>query len=170
MCGLIHLYTGDGKGKTTAAVGLTIRAVGNNLKVLFVQFIKGNFTGELSVLKKFPELIDIIRCSTGFIYGKPKPHQREEIKRCLKEIKVKIRDCKYDVVVFDEMAIAISLDLISKEETEEILALIGDSAEIIITGRGAPQWLIERADLVTEMRKIKHYFDRGILARKGIEY
>lgn len=170
MSGLIHLYTGDGKGKTTAAVGLTIRAIGNDLKVLFVQFIKEDFTGEISVLKKFPESVDIIRCSTGFIYGEPKKHQLQEIDRCLREIKGKIRDGRYNVIVFDELAVAISLNLISRQETEEILAMIGDKAEIIITGRDAPQWLIERADLVTEMRKIKHYFDRGISARKGIEY
>lgn len=170
MNGLIHVYTGDGKGKTTAAVGSTIRAIGNGFKVLFVQFIKENLSGEISILQKFPELIDIYRCSTGFIYKEPKEYQKEKIKICLEELKIKIKNGKYDMIVLDELAVAISLSLISKDETEEFLSLIDKNTEIIITGRGAPQWLIDKADLVTEMRNVKHYFEKGISAQRGIEY
>lgn len=170
MSGLMHIYTGEGKGKTTTAVGLIIRAIGNGFRVLFVQFIKESFSGEISILQKFPELIDIYRCDTGFIYEKTKQNQKEKIKNCLEELRIKIKNSKYDMIVFDELAVAISLGLISKDDTEEFLSIINKNTEIIITGRGAPQWLIDRADLVTEMKNIKHYYDKGILARRGIEY
>lgn len=170
MTGLIHIYTGEGKGKTTAAVGLTIRAIGNGLKVLFVQFIKEKFSGEISILSKFPELIEIYKCGTGFVYEEKKINQREKIKICIEELKIKIKTKKYDMIVFDELAVAINLGLISKDEAENFLSLVNKDTEIIITGRGAPQWLIDKADLVTEMKNIKHYFEKGISARKGIEY
>lgn len=170
MRGLMHLYTGDGKGKTTAAVGLTIRAIGNGLRVFFIQFIKEEFSGEIVILNNYPTLVDVYRCSTGFVYNEGKALQREKVKRCLEELKLKIKEETYDMIVFDELAIAISLGLISRDETEELLSLINKDTEIIITGRNAPQWLIDRADLVTEMRNIKHYFEKGVSARRGIEY
>lgn len=166
---MIHVYTGDGKGKTTAAVGAAVRAIGNGLKVLFVQFIKGAHTGELEIFQKFPDLIRIYRCSTGFIYGKPEPSQLEVAMDCIKEIENLIKNEHYDLIVFDELIIALNLGLISKEQTQNLIDLASDS-ELIITGRNAPDWLIEKSDLVTEMKKIKHYFDRGINARRGIEY
>lgn len=170
MKGLMHLYTGDGKGKTTAAVGLTIRAIGNGLRVLFIQFIKGEFSGEIVILNNYPKLVDVYRCSTGFVYNECKAFQREKIKKCLEELKLKIKNNTYDIIVLDELAIAISLGLMSRDETEELLSLISKDTEIVITGRQAPQWLIDRADLVTEMKNIKHYFEKGITARRGIEY
>lgn len=170
MPGLIHLYTGDGKGKTTAAVGLVIRAIGNALKVLFVQFIKEELSGEIAILQKFHELVDIYICSTGFIYNEPNQEQRERMKNCLEGLKETIKKVKYDIIVFDELAVALGFNLISKEQTEEMLSMTDKDTEIIITGRNAPKWLVERADLVTEMKCIKHYFDRGIKARRGIEF
>lgn len=167
---MIHVYTGEGKGKTTAAVGLTVRAVGNGLKVLFVQFIKGAHTGELEIFQKFPEFIDVYRCSTGFVYGAPEPSQLEFVKQCLKDIEKLIKTKHYDMIVFDELSVAVNVGLVSKEEAQKLIELTTADTELIITGRGAPQWLIERADLVTEMKKLKHYFDRGISARRGIEY
>ncbi|MCX7724230.1 MAG: cob(I)yrinic acid a,c-diamide adenosyltransferase [Thermodesulfovibrio sp.] len=166
---MIHVYTGDGKGKTTAAVGLTVRAVGNGLRVLFVQFIKGSYTGEIEIFEKFPDLIDIYRCSTGFVHEGPQEYQIEFVNKCIKEIEEKLKKQRYDMVVFDELSIALSTGLISREDTERLIQLL-DNAEVIITGRNAPEWLIEKADLVTEMKKIKHYFDKGIRARRGIEY
>ncbi|MEN2994439.1 MAG: cob(I)yrinic acid a,c-diamide adenosyltransferase [Thermodesulfovibrio sp.] len=166
---MIHVYTGDGKGKTTAAVGLTVRAVGNGLRVLFVQFIKGSHTGEIEIFEKFPDFIDIYRCSIGFVHKSPQKDQIEFITKCIKEIEEKLKKQRYDIVVFDELSIALSTGLISREDTEKLIQL-SDNAEVIITGRNAPEWLIEKADLVTEMKKIKHYFDRGIKARRGIEY
>jgi cob(I)alamin adenosyltransferase len=170
MEGLIHIYTGDGKGKTTAAVGLTVRAIGNGLKVLFVQFIKGSQTGEVEFLSKFQELVEIYRCSTGFVFKSPDELQRQKVKDCLREIEEKIKKNTYDLIILDEFSVAISTGLITKEEAERLIEIKPKSSELIITGRGAPEWLIEKADLVTEMRKIKHYFDRGIQARRGIEY
>lgn len=170
MKGFIHIYTGNGKGKTTAAVGLTVRAMGNGLKVLFVQFMKGAPTGELEILEKFPDLVDIYRCSTGFIYDRAADSQIETVKRCLKDIEEKIKKNHYDIIVFDELSVAINTGLLSRSDAERLLQLKPEKAELIITGRGAPHWLIEKADLVTEMKKLKHYFDRGIKARKGIEY
>lgn len=166
---MIHVYTGDGKGKTTAAVGLAIRAIGNGLRVLFVQFIKGAHTGEIEIFQKFPELIEIYRCSTGFVYKTPQQYQMENVRECVKEIEKKLEKNNYDIVIFDELCVALSIGLISREDAERLIQL-SKKAEIIITGRNAPDWLIEQADLVTEMKKIKHYFDRGIKARRGIEY
>ncbi|WP_353683969.1 cob(I)yrinic acid a,c-diamide adenosyltransferase [Thermodesulfovibrio sp. 3907-1M] len=166
---MIQVYTGDGKGKTTAAVGATIRAVGNGLKVLFVQFIKGAHTGEIEVFQKFPDLIKVYRCSTGFVYGKPLPSQISVVVECIKEIETLTKKEHYDLIVLDELTVALNTGLISKEQVQNLIALAQD-AELIITGRNAPDWLIEKADLVTEMKKIKHYFERGINARRGIEY
>lgn len=170
MQGLIHVYTGDGKGKTTAAVGLATRAIGNGLKVLFVQFIKGTQTGELEILNRFPELIEVYRCSTGFVFNSPDESQREIVKNCIKEIEDKLKTNYYDLIILDEFSVAISTGLVTKEQAERLIDFKPQDSELIITGRGAPDWLIEKADLVTEMRKIKHYFDRGIQARRGIEY
>lgn len=170
MKGLIQVYTGDGKGKTTASVGATVRAAGNGLKVLFVQFIKEAKSGELEILKKFPDLIKIIICTTGFIYDKPKKAQIQAVKECLESVKELIRSSRFDIVVLDEFTLAVKLGLISKKEAEQILQLKPEHTELIITGRDAPEWLIDKADLVTEMKKIKHYFDRGVNARRGIEY
>lgn len=122
--GFIHIYTGDGKGKTTAAVGITVRAVGNGLKVLFIQFIKATPTGEIEILKKFPEMIDIYRCSTSFIYGKPDKNQKGTIKSCIAEIKEKILKNKYDLIVLDEFCNAINLGLISKKEAEKVSKIL----------------------------------------------
>jgi len=169
MNGFIHIYTGDGKGKTTAAVGLTVRAIGNGLKVFFVQFIKGAHTGEIEIFQKFPEVVDVYRCSTGFIYETPDNSQIETVRKCLKEVEEKIKENNYDMIVLDELSVALSTGLISRSDAERLIQL-SENAEIIITGRNAPEWLIERADLVTEMKKLKHYFDRGIKARRGIEY
>ncbi|MGC8796666.1 MAG: cob(I)yrinic acid a,c-diamide adenosyltransferase [Thermodesulfovibrio sp.] len=166
---MIHVYTGDGKGKTTAAVGATIRAIGNGLKVFFVQFIKGAHTGELEIFKNFPELIEVYRCSTGFVYGKPEPSQINVVMKCIQEIEILIKKQHYDLIVFDELTVGLNTGLVSKEQAQKLIDLARD-AELIITGREAPEWLIERADLVTEMKKIKHYFDIGIKARRGIEY
>jgi len=170
MRGLIHIYTGDGKGKTTAAVGLAIRAVGNGLKVFFVKFIKESFTSELLNFSAFQDSIHIYRCSTGFINGKPTYEQIKKIKHCLKELEEIIISYDYDIIVFDELIVALRLGLLCREELERLLKLNKEKTEIVITGRGAPEWLIDMADLVTEMRKIKHYFDLGITARRGIEY
>ncbi len=131
--GFIHIYTGDGKGKTTAAVGITVRAVGNGLKVLFIQFIKAPPTGEIEILKKFPEMIDIYidiyRCSTSFIYGKPDKNQKGTIKSCIAEIKEKILKNKYDLIVRDEFCNAINLGLISKKETEKVSKILKEYTE-----------------------------------------
>lgn len=170
MKGFIHVYTGDGKGKTTAAIGLTVRAIGNGLKVLFVQFMKDAHTGELKILEKFPELVDIYCCSTGFIYDRPDKSQIEIVEKCLKDIEEKLKKNDYDMIVFDELSVAINTGVLSRSDAERLIQLKSENTEVIITGRGAPQWLIEKADLVTEMKKLKHYFDRGIKARKGIEY
>ncbi len=166
---MIHLYTGDGKGKTTAAVGATVRAIGNGFKVLFVQFMKDAHTGEIEVFQKFPDLIKVYRCSTGFVYEKPKPSQIDFAVECIKDIETLIKRDHYDLIVLDELSVALNTGLISKEQAQKLIDLAQD-AELIITGRNAPEWLIENADLVTEMKKIKHYFDRGIKARRGIEY
>jgi len=170
MPGFIHVYTGEGKGKTTSAIGLTVRAIGSGLKVLFVQFIKSASTGELEILKKFPELVEIYRCSTGFIQGSPDETQIQLVKLAIKDIEEKLKTKHYDMIIFDELSVAIKKGLISQQSVERLINLTPENTELIITGRDAPDWLIDKADLVTEMKNVKHYFDRGIHARKGIEY
>lgn len=167
---MIHVYTGDGKGKTTAAVGLSVRAIGNGFRVLFVQFIKDAPSGEIKILEKFQDFVTLYSCRAGFIYGKPETAQVDSVRKCLIEVERKIREGNYNIIVLDELAISLSLGLVSKEDVERLILACGEDKEIVITGRNAPDWLIERADLVTEMKCIKHYFNRGIKARRGIEY
>jgi len=171
--GYIHVYTGNGKGKTTAALGLAFRAVGSGLKVLIVQFLKGedNYTGELeSALKLAPDLEIRTRGGAGFVDpADPEPGAGEMVREALDEARREIQSGRWDLVILDEINVAVHFGLIDVQEVLELLDSKPDGVEIVLTGRYAPLELIERADLVTEMREIKHYFKAGVPARKGIE-
>lgn len=171
MKGYIHIYTGNGKGKTTAAIGLSVRAVGAGKKVFFAQFVKGQIYSEVKAIVQF--LPNIIIKQYGldcFIYHKPKQEDMDAARIGFEEVSEIILSGKYDVVVIDEANIAIYYQLFSVEELIELLKRKPEQTEIIITGRNAPDELIEFADLVTEMKEIKHYYTQGIQARIGIEH
>ena len=171
MKGYIQIYTGDGKGKTTAAIGLSVRAVGAGKKVFFAQFVKGQIYSEVkAMLQYLPNIIIKQYGLDCFIYHKPKQEDIDAAREGFEEVSEIVLSGKYDVVVLDEANIAIYYQLFSVEELIEVLKRKPEQTEIIITGRNAPVELIEFADLVTEMKEIKHYYTQGIQARVGVEF
>jgi len=170
MKGYIQVYTGNGKGKTTAALGLSLRAAGAGLKVIIVQFLKSGDYSEIKALAKLSDLITIEQYGLGhFVRGKPSPEDMEAGKKGLERVKSIIADGKYDVVVIEEGNVAVTCDLFSAQDLLDAIAGKPDHMEIVITGRGAAREIIETADLVTEMKEIKHYYQKGVKARHGIE-
>ena len=170
MKGYIHVYTGNGKGKTTAALGLAIRAVGAGLKVYIAQFLKHGDYSEIKGLDRFSDTITVEQFGCGrFIKGRPSKEDVAAARQGLKKVKTILAAGKYSVVILDEANVAVSLNLFSENELLEILDHRPHNVEIIITGRGAAAGIIEAADLVTEMKEIKHYFKKGVKARIGIE-
>ncbi len=167
--GYIHVYTGNGKGKTTAALGLSMRAVCAGKKVFFGQFIKGMEYSELGIVKHVPN-IEIEQFGRGcFIFNNPVQEDYDAAKKGLERIKEVLTSGNYDVVVMDEVNVALYYKLFSAEEVLELLKLKRPETEVVLTGRYAPEKIIEAADLVTEMKEIKHYYTKGVMARKGIE-
>lgn len=167
--GLVHVYTGNGKGKTTAALGLAIRAAGHSRKVAFIQFLKGIPSGELLFVDKY-KAFDIVRTATGNSRKKPEEQLQREAQETLALAEKVITEDTYDLVVLDEVCVALHRGLIDIRQVLELLDKKPDKLEMVLTGRNAPQELIDRADLVTEMLLIKHPYNEGIAARKGIEY
>jgi cob(I)alamin adenosyltransferase len=169
--GLVQIYTGDGKGKTTAALGLSLRAAGRDLKVFIAQFAKGMFYGELESLKRFAPQITLHQYGRKcFIHDEPAEEDIRLAREGWKEIQDVLERSTYDLVILDEIGIALHYQLISLEEVRELIRLKPDGVELVLTGRKIPEALYEQADLVTEMREIKHYYNAGVKARKGIEY
>jgi len=170
MKGYIQIYTGEGKGKTTAALGLTLRAVGAGKKVLFAQFVKGQKYSEIKAIEQFLPNVTLKQYGLKFFIDKlPSEEDIKSAKAGLTELAEIIKSSDYDIIVLDEVNIALYYDLFSVEELIEILMNKKEETELILTGRYAPQELIEIADLVTEMKEIKHYYQQGVIARKGIE-
>lgn len=172
--GLIQVYTGDGKGKTTAALGQGLRSCGRGLKVCMVQFLKGGDTGELHSVEKLHPLFEIFRFEKerGFFWTLSEEEKRElkeDIDRGFEFIKKVIANKECDILIIDELLGVLSNRLLEVNEVVELLKTKPDSIEIIITGRNAPKEIIDAADLVTEMKEIKHYFKNGVHAREGIE-
>ncbi len=173
--GLVIVYTGDGKGKTTAALGLCVRAVGYDEKICIVQFIKGSWKyGELDGIKKLAPNVELHQKGLGFVgIIDDKLDKSEHIKaagEAMEFAREKIVSGKYDIVILDEINVAIHLELIA---VDDLLKLIDEKPvllDLVITGRNARAEIIEKADLVTEMREIKHPFQKGILAQKGIDF
>jgi cob(I)alamin adenosyltransferase len=171
--GLVIVNTGDGKGKTTAALGLALRAVGHGKKVLILQFLKGSVrSGELKSAKSLSPLLSIRALGSTFIdfrKGPTKKH-KEEAARALKTAQEEISSGKYDLIVLDEINNVVDYGLI---QVKDVLGLIRNkptALHLLLTGRSARKKIIAAADTVTEMREIKHPFQKGIRARKGIEY
>jgi cob(I)alamin adenosyltransferase len=167
--GLVHVYTGDGKGKTTAALGLAIRAAGQGLKVSFIQFIKGEPCGEHLFINQYKPF-EIVQMSIGDSFKKSKKQLIQETQQTLAYASQEILSGKYDLVVLDEIFVAISQGLIDVKQVQELLDSKPASVELVLTGRNAPPEISQRADLVTEMLMIKHPFTDGTTARRGIEY
>ena len=170
MNGYIQIYTGNGKGKTTAALGLSLRAVGAGKKVFFAQFVKGQIYSEIKVLRQFIPSVEVRQYGLNcFIRNAPTQADIDAARKGLKEVSDIILSGKYDIIVLDEANIAIFYGLFSAAELIEVLKQKPNETEIIITGRYAMPELIEIADLVTEMQEVKHYYSKGVEARTGIE-
>lgn len=171
MKGYIQVYTGNGKGKTTAAIGLAIRAIGAGKKVFFAQFVKGMIYSEVKVIQNLSSDITIKQYGLDcFIYNAPTKADIDAARNGFNEVSEIILSGKYDVIVLDEANIAVYYKLFSIEELIDLLKRKPEQTEIIVTGRYAPDELIEFADLVSEIKEIKHYYTKGIQARIGIEY
>jgi len=173
--GLIIVYTGEGKGKTTAALGLCIRACGYNLKVAIVQFVKGSWQyGEIEGIKRLEPNVEFVRKGRGFVGIIDDTLPREEHQKAAEEALSYVRDLmlskKYNIVILDELNVAIYLGLIVIDDVLKLLDEKPPELDLVITGRYAHEKLIERADLVTEMKEIKHPFRKGILAKEGIDF
>ena len=171
MKGYIHVYTGSGKGKTTAALGLALRAAGAGKRVFIAQFIKEKRYSEIEAIQKYISDITIKQYGRGcFIIKNPTWQDIAAAGIGLAEVTGILASGQYDVVVLDEACIAVYFNLFTLEELIEAINKRSEETEIIITGRNAHEKLIEIADLVTEMKEVKHYYTKGVKARKGIEY
>lgn len=170
--GCIQVYTGDGKGKTTCALGLSLRAVGQGFKVFFLQFLKGQDTGEIAAAARLaPDLTLRSFGRPGLVNLKnPASRDLELAREALKLAKEVILSGRYDVVVLDEINVALAYGIVPLEEVLELLRTRPPHVEVVLTGRAAPPELLELADLITEMRPVKHYWEVGLTARRGIEY
>ncbi|MGF7185001.1 cob(I)alamin adenosyltransferase [Desulfitispora alkaliphila] len=170
--GLLQVYTGNGKGKTTAAMGLAIRAVGQGLRVHIIQFLKqGIDYGEVKSFAKIEGITIESYGGPGFIFRDGvKEEDLQLAEKAIAKAKELVTAGKCDLLILDEINNALQVGVISREQLEEILNLRPDTMELVLTGRNAPQFLIDRADLVTEMKEIKHPFKNGQKSRRGIEY
>ena len=170
--GLVEVYTGDGKGKTTAALGLALRAAGRGLKVFIVQFLKGGFDyGELRLLEELPN-IEVRAFGRGrFVTSSgPSEEDMEEARKAMELAREVVMSGEYDVVILDEVNVAIYFGLVSLDEVLSLIKEKPEHVELVLTGRKAPRELIDVADLVTEMREVKHPYKRGMPPRPGIEF
>lgn len=166
---MIIVHTGDGKGKTTAAIGLAVRACGSGLKVLILQFIKGGqISGELEALKLLP--IEIRQCGLGFTNRGEISEHKKAAAETLKVARDEILSCRWNLIVLDEINYAVKFGLITEAEMLELLEICPPELHLVFTGRNATEKLIDAADLVTEMTLIKHPFQKGVAAQRGIEF
>jgi cob(I)alamin adenosyltransferase len=170
MIGNVQVYTGNGKGKTTAAFGLALRAAGAGLKVYIAQFVKGMKYSELKAVERLSDSITLKQYGLGFFLNRePNKEDFTAAREGLKEVQEIMCSGMYDLVILDEASIATHYDLFSVEELLEVIRTRPEHVELVITGRKADPRIIEAADLVTEMREIKHYYNNGLKARIGIE-
>lgn len=170
--GLVQVYTGNGKGKTSAAFGLALRAIGRGLHVYIIQFIKGGFDyGELHVVKKLPNLSLKAFGRGEFIDEEhPKDEDYKNAQNALQLANNIVTEGKHDIVILDEINVALSLRLIKLESVLKLLKQRPNHVELVLTGRHAPNEILQAADLVTDMKDVKHPYREGFQARKGIEY
>ncbi len=170
MQGYVQVYTGDGKGKTTAALGLALRAAGAGLKIYIGQFIKSAEYNEIKALNKFSSQITLEQFGRGcFIRGNPSQADIDVAREALAAIGKALASGHYDLVIADEANVAFACNLINEADLIELIDRRPNHVELVLTGRGAPPAVIERADLVSEMKAVKHYYEDGVTARDGIE-
>lgn len=173
MCGLIHIYTGDGKGKTTAAVGLAVRAAGRGRRVLFVQFLKDNSSGEIASLRKLGVTVRGLSKSYGFVFqmdAATRALVTAEHNALLQTVLEECRQGLWDLVILDEIMAACQLMVADAALVDELLAQRPQALELVLTGRDAPQKWLKQAHYVTEMVARRHPYEAGIAAREGVEY
>lgn len=171
MQGCVQVYTGDGKGKTTAALGLTMRAVGSGLRVYIAHFMKKGHYGEMAACAKLGEQIKAEQFGTGrFVRGKPDADDIDAGQKGLEAVKAALTSGAYDIVIADEANVAVAMGVIDEQAVLDLIAARPAQVELVLTGRGATQTIMSAADLVTEMRAVKHYYEKGVAARKGIEH
>jgi len=171
--GLVHIYTGEGKGKTTCAFGLGFRAVGCGLKVIIVQFLKCRPTGEVESASKFSDEFKVYRFATiGKFYNSMEESEKIETENEMKKAFDFAKEMQYncDMLILDEIFAAVSLGIIKKDELCEFIKNKPEELELVLTGRGASADVIEYADYVSEIKCVKHPYEKGICARYGIEY
>ncbi len=173
--GLVAVYTGDGKGKTTAALGTVIRAAGYGLRVYMLQFIKGSWHyGELDGAELLKPYLTIERMGKGFYKiiddNLPEEEHRQAAATAADRAIEALKSGEYDMVILDEINVAVMTGLLPAQKVLEIIDAKPKNCHLILTGRGAPQEVIDRADLVTEMREIKHPYQKGHLAQKGFDF
>ena len=173
--GLVIVYTGNGKGKTTAALGMALRAIGYDHKVCMLQFIKGSWHyGEMDSCKKLEPNLELIAVGKGFVGilddNSPKEEHMKYAAEALKICREKIFSEKYDIIILDEINYAINLGLISLDDVLELIKEKPNELDLVLTGNHAKKEIVELADLVTEMKEIKHPFKSGIKAKKGIDF
>ena len=170
MEGYIQIYTGNGKGKTTSALGLTIRAIGAGNKVFIGQFLKSGKYSEMNTLRQFPDQVTVEHYGLGeFVKGQPSEDDKKEGISGYKRIFETLKKGEYNLVIMDEGNVAVKYGIITEQDLLDLFDIKPDHVELVVTGRGATSAVMERADLVVEMKEIKHYYKQGVKARIGIE-
>jgi len=170
MRGYCQVYTGNGKGKTTAALGLALRASGAGIRVFIAQFIKGMEYSELKAVRRLSDLITVEQFGRGcFIVGSPEKEDISLAGKGIERVREIFRDTSYGIIILDEANVAVHLGLIDIETLLDLVDNRPDEVELVLTGRYADKRIIEKADLVTEMVEVKHYYKNGTAAREGIE-
>lgn len=172
--GLVHIYTGEGKGKTTAALGLLLRAAGRGIPAVLVQFLKGGASGEIAALERFPG-VTVLRGKGGTAFasamgGEERAAALELHNQNLGRAIHLARTGACGLLVLDEVMATLKCGLVEEKALRELLERPPEGVELVLTGRSAPEWMLERADYITEMKKLRHPYDRGVAAREGIEY
>ena len=173
MKGLIHIYCGDGKGKTTAAMGLTVRALGSGMKVVLTQFMKGDYSSELKILRGLPNL-QLVFCEQnfGFVWNMTEEEKLAAKAAYTRQFETAIQlatECKADMLVMDEFMSCYEMQFIDNEKALDFLRNKPENLEVVLTGRNPGAELCELADYISEIKKIKHPYDKGVNSRKGIE-
>ncbi|MDR3332167.1 MAG: cob(I)yrinic acid a,c-diamide adenosyltransferase [Synergistaceae bacterium] len=171
--GYVQVYTGNGKGKTTAAIGLAVRALGAGMNVFFAQLIKAGKYSEIDMLERIAGAGDSLVCKQYgegcFIMREPAESDRAAARRGIDEVREAMKSGRYQLIILDEANVAVKLGLLHERDLLTLVDEKPEMVELVFTGRCAPDALVERADLVTEMREIKHYYTKGVIARRGIE-
>jgi len=167
---MIQVYTGNGKGKTTAAIGLAVRACGAGLKVYIAQFIKGKNYSEIKALRKFRPNLTIEQFGRGTFIKVPGPVDRDLAEKGLKKVKQILSENRFDLIILDEINNALEIKLLEVASVLRMLEKTPKETEIVLTGRNAHPDIIAKADLVSEINEVKHYFKDGVKARRGIEF